>query len=308
MEGVLLGFSVVGIIILIGVVLAAVAPLLSTKVERGVTPLVYFVTIPCLLVDMMTRVDLTRVAGVFVPVALVSALAAAATFLMLGLLLRRPSGEIATGAMSVSYVNAANIGVPIALYAVGSISPVVSVLLVQLLILAPGYLTIFGILSASGRSKISLRTVVGSAVSPATIGTLIGITVSLSGWKPPDHLWEPITRVGEATIPLLLIIFGMALWKERPFTVQTRILDTALGVFVKLVLMPTVAWVVAGPVAGLEGTELLGVVAMAALPTAQNAYLFSQHHGMPTTVMKDVILVSSVLSFPIILGIAWLLT
>ena len=41
--------------------------------------------------------------------------------------------------MSASYVNAGNIGLPIAVYAIGSSAPVVSVLLV----IAPLYLALF---------------------------------------------------------------------------------------------------------------------------------------------------------------------
>lgn len=44
--------------------------------------------------------------------------------------------------MGSSYVNAGNIRVPVAIYAVGSTDPVVAVLLAQLLVIAPIHLTV----------------------------------------------------------------------------------------------------------------------------------------------------------------------
>lgn len=63
-------------------------------------------------------------------------------------------------------------------------------------------------------------------------------------------------------------------------------------------LMPGIALFLGGPVAGLEGIDLLGLVAMAALPTAQNVLLFGMHYGMPQTVAKDTIFASSILALP----------
>jgi predicted permease len=58
---------------------------------------------------------------------------------------------------------------------------------------------------------------------------------------------------------------------------------------------------------GLRGTELLGVVVMAALPTAQNVYLFATQFKLPSLIARDVIFVSSFAAFPVILAVAFLL-
>ena len=53
----------------------------------------------------------------------------------------RPA-ELATGALASSYVNAGNLGVPIAVYVLGDASYVAPVLLFQVLVLAPVGLTV----------------------------------------------------------------------------------------------------------------------------------------------------------------------
>ncbi|WP_372697355.1 hypothetical protein [Arthrobacter sp. JSM 101049] len=72
--------------------------------------------------------------------------------------------------------------------------------------------------------------------------------------------------------------------------------------------MPCAAWAAGHLLFGVSGTALFGVVVMAALPTAQNVYLFSSQFRMPTAAARDVIFLSSLLSLPVIGLIALLLT
>lgn len=311
MEGVLLGFAVVAVLMTIGAVTAAWRPRRSEVIQQGATPLVYYITNPCLMVILVADTDVRVVAGLFAPLALAIALLTGLCFAVFGMLARRSKRDIAVGAMSSSYVNAGNIGAPVALYMVGSTAPVVAVLLAQLLVLAPLYLMIFGLVASTEGDDVDQpsrgRTILRSLLNPVTLGVLVGSVISLVGETPPDFLWQPVTMIGEASIPLMLIIFGMALWHEKPFRSREHLSESLVGILCKAAIMPAIAWVLAGPVFGLEGTELLGVVAMAALPTAQNVYIFSLQHGMPTSVPKDVIFASSFLALPVTLLAAWLL-
>lgn len=313
MDGVLLGFSVVAVLVVVGTVTSALSKDVATRIQRGATPLVYYITNPCLMVVLVSQTDVRLIAGLYAPLALGTAVVTALCFVVFGLLARRTVGDIAVGAMASSYVNAGNIGVPIALYVVGSTAPVVSVLLGQLLVLAPLYLTVFGLIAERSRTaegatpKSRYGTILRSMFNPVTLGVLVGGALSLADWQPHEVVWEPIRMVGEASIPLMLIIYGIALQQERPFKVRERIPDSAVSTACKTLVMPLVAWALAGPLVGLSGTELLGVVAMAALPTAQNVYLFGVHYGMTTTVPKDVTFASSFLALPVTLLAAWLL-
>ncbi len=308
MGGALVGFAIVATLIGVGVGVGMLSFRLSLRIQRGCAPLVYFLLNPCLMFVLVAQVDVRSLLGLYTPIALLSASTTAACFALFALLARRPGVEIASGAMASCYANAGNIGVPIALYITGSTAPVVSVLLAQLLILAPAFLCLFGILnrrrtlpgegSDRRRARTLLVTLVRSILNPVTIGALSGGVTAWLDYTPPALLWEPIRMMGEAAIPLMLILFGIALRQERPFAVRDRTVDTSVATACKIVVMPLVAWVVAGPVFGLSGAALVGVVSMAALPTAQNVYLFSRENGMPVTVTKDVSFATSVLALP----------
>lgn len=318
MTGVLLGFGVVAVLTAIGLATAALLPGEARTMRAGLTPVIYYLTNPALMVVLVAGTDLGAVLGVYTPIALATAAVAGALFaLYSGLALRRGAARTAVGAMASSYVNAGNIGLPIALYAVGSAAPVVSVLLAQLLVIAPLYLLVFswatrpsrragpgaGTRSAApGRTSASTgRTIVRSLANPVTIGTAAGVLLSATGLEVPEVLWVPLEMLGEASIPLLLLLFGMGLHGQRPFRNRALVPDVIGGTLVKVVVMPVLAWAIGRFGFGLGGTELLGVVVMAALPTAQNVFLFSSQFRMPANAGRDIILLSSFLSFPAVL-------
>lgn len=311
MDGLFIGFSVIAVPVLIGVIVSWTAPDTAKVMRMGITPLVYYIANPLLMVTLVAETDVREVAGVYTPLALGAALLSAAVFALYGVLAKRPVGQIAVGAMSGSYANAGNMGVPIALYMVGSSAPVVAVLLAQLLVLAPLYITVFGLIrqrdSGRGAARGRAGMIIRSVLNPVTLGVLAGAIVSLVPGDPPEPLWEPVTMIGRAGIPLMLIAFGIALAQQRPFAMRTALADDVVSVLCKLLVMPGAAWALGGPILGLQGAELVGVVAMAALPTAQNVFIFASHHGMPTTTAKDVTFATSVLSLPVVMLVAWLM-
>lgn len=311
MEGVLVGFSVVTVLTLVGTATAAASKRMAVLLQRGLTPLVYYLTNPALMVVLVSETDVTLVAGLYTPLALGVAGLTGVAFTAYGLAFRRSSAEIAVGAMASSYVNAGNIGVPIALYMVGSTAPVVAVLLAQLIVIAPLYLMIFGILASRMTETPAVnrcRMVIGSLLNPTTLGVISGVLLSVLSIELPAMLWQPLRMLGEASIPLMLLIFGISLWQQRPFGDSTHVQDSIVAGACKALVMPLVAWVLAGPMCGLGGSELLGVVVMAALPTAQNVLLFGLHYRMPLTVVKDTVFISAIISLPVILAAAWLLS
>lgn len=318
MTGVLLGFGVVAVLTAVGFATAALLPGEARTMRAGLTPVIYYLTNPALMVVLVAGTDLGAVLGVYTPIALATAAVAGAIFaLYSGLVLRRGAARTAVGAMASSYVNAGNIGLPIALYAVGSAAPVVSVLLAQLLVIAPLYLLVFSWATrpsrragpgaairtaAPGRTSTSTgRTIVRSVANPVTVGTAAGVLLSATGLEVPEVLWAPLEMLGQASVPLLLLLFGMGLHGQRPFRNRALVPDVLGGTLVKVVAMPVLAWAIGRFGFGLGGTELLGVVVMAALPTAQNVFLFSSQFRMPANAARDIILLSSFLSFPAVL-------
>jgi predicted permease len=77
-----------------------------------------------------------------------------------------------------------------------------------------------------------------------------------------------------------------------------------LAVALKTVGQPAVAWALASGVFGLRGAQLLDVVVTSALPAAQNLYTYASTYGVGERLARDAILVSTVVSVPVLVGVA----
>ncbi|MGW2095017.1 AEC family transporter [Promicromonospora sukumoe] len=334
MSGVLLGFAIVLVLVGVGFVAAWALPGEARAMQRGIAPLVYYITNPALMFLLMSDADLGAVLRTYTPIALITAAATGLLYaLVAGGLLRRPAGPVAAGAMASSYVNAGNIGVPIALYAVGTAAPVVSVLIAQLLVVAPVYLSVFawcrhragraGRFAAprsdddgasadgaaaddAGPTRSLGATLVRSLANPVTVATGLGLLAAAFSVDLPPVLGQPVEMLGHASVPLLLLLFGMSLRGQRPLGRDARA-EVVLGTVLKSLVMPVLAWVVGRFLFGLDGLDLLGVVLMAALPTAQNVFLFAGHFRLATTSVRDVTLLSMLLALPVSLLVTLLL-
>ncbi|MBD8044911.1 AEC family transporter [Arthrobacter sp. Sa2BUA2] len=329
MLGVVEGFAVVLIIVVVGYAAAAFRLGGGKDLKPALTAVIYYITNPALMFILLAEAPVQQVLGTLAPAALVTTAVCGLLYALVAkVFLRRNAADTAVGAMGASYVNAGNIGLPIALYAVGSATPVVSVLVAQLLIVAPAYLALFtftarrqalarerlaagpGALAAPARRRSPLGAVKAALLpfaNPATIGTVAGLAAALTGANLPTVVWEPLSLLGHASVPLLLLVFGMSLYGQRPLADGSVRADIITATMLKVVVAPLVGYAVARWIFGLEGEALFGAVVMSALPTAQNVYLFASQFGMKSVIARDVVFLTSFLSFPVILLVAfWL--
>ncbi|MFI2363905.1 hypothetical protein [Promicromonospora sp. NPDC019610] len=86
---------------------------------------------------------------------------------------------------------------------------------------------------------------------------------------------------------IVLVLVGVGFVAAWVLPGEARAMQRGIA---PLVYMPVLAWVVGRFLFGLDGLDLLGVVLMAALPTAQNVFLFAGHFRLATTPVRDVTL------------------
>lgn len=305
MGGVVSGILIVSAVIAVGY-FAARSRILGPEVQGALTRTAYYVTNPALLFTVVAGSNIRAALGTDAPLALLSAAIVGLLYCLASFLFfRRPAAETAVGAMASSYANANNIGIPVSLYAVGTAQHVAPVLLVQILVLAPFYLTVLGLVSGS---KVSLKKLlVTPLANPMIIASGLGAAVALTGWRAPDLLQKPIDMLAGGAVPMVLLAFGLSLAGRAPLRKDDGRVETLVATFLKIAGMPLVVWVLGRFVFGLDGLHLLASVIMGALPTAQNVFLFASPYGRGMTVARDVILCTTVLSIGALLVVAWML-
>ncbi len=312
MQGVLAGFATIGIIIGLGFLLAQLRVLDATAL--GVlTRVAFYVASPALMITVLGGTDAHRLLSANLVASLGSvAVAATIAVLVARLLWRREAGDTVIATFCSAYVNAGNLGLPIAAYALGDAALIAPMLLAQLLILQPSGLAVLDAITyvpspGISRGRLLLIRLSQPLRNPLALGSLIGLVLALTGFKLPLIINAPLTLVGGIAVPAMLLAYGISLrLGPRPGSGEPPI-QIATLVSIKLVVQPITAYLIGAYALGLVGRDLLAVTVIAALPTAQNVFTFAVRYDRGVILARDMIFVATLLSVPVILIITWLL-
>jgi malonate transporter and related proteins len=310
--GVLAGFATIGIIIGLGFLLAQLRVLDATA-QGVLTRVAFYVASPALMITVLGGTDVHRLLSANL-IASLGSVAVAGTLGVLAarLIWRREAGETVIATFCSAYVNAGNLGLPIAAYALGDAAFVAPMLLTQLLILQPSGLAVLDAITYEPSPDIARRRLLLIRLSqpfrnPLAMGSLIGLALALSGFKLPVIINAPLTLIGGIAVPSVLLAYGISLrLGPRPGAGEppTQIATLAS---LKLMVQPVMAYAIAAYALGLTGRDLLAVTVIAALPTAQNVFTFAVRYDRGVILARDTIFVTTVLSVPVILIIVGLL-
>lgn len=299
------GFGLIGVVVAVGWLVAHTG-LFGEAEQRMLAQLTFRIGSPALLFIVVSRAETTVLFSGFL-VATVSGvvLASAAYMVVARLAWGRDPTHLFMGGMVVSYVNANNLGLPIAAYVLGDASLAAPILLFQLLILQPFWLSALDI-SGGGREPL-LRMLSRPFANPLTVASLLGLVVGLADIRLPDFVIDPIELISGIAIPCMLLAFGISLrLSPRPGSGGTGP-ELTLVVVAKLVLMPLFTALVGHFLLGLNHTELTAATVIAALPTAQNVFILAVTYGRAVRIARDGVFLTTVLAMPAMLVTVWLL-
>ncbi|MBO0981453.1 AEC family transporter [Microbacterium sp. SD291] len=301
----LTGFAVVALAIALGWVIGRI-DLLGPHARHVLGRLIFFVLSPFLLFVVLAHADAKLLFSALLPVSAIAAVAVIAVYALIAKYVwKRPVGMAVIGALSSGQVNSNNIGIPLSLYLLGSAAYPAPVILMQLLVFTPISLTI---LDAVTSDQVSLRrTLTRTATNPIIIGSLLGTIVSVFGLSVPEIVMAPAQLIADAAVPVLLISYGISLHGQRVLGTSGHRRDVVLASGLKLIAMPLIAWAVAEFVFGLSDAEVLIVVVLAALPTAQNVFNYSQRYDVGEAISRDTVFLTTIGCLPVLVLIMALL-
>ena len=312
MQGVLAGFAIIGIIIALGFLLAQLK-ILDATAQGVLTGVAFYVASPALMITVLGGTDVHRLLSANLIASLGSVVVAATIAILLTRLVwKREAGDTVIATFCSAYVNAGNLGLPIAAYALGDAALIAPMLLAQLLILQPSGLTVLDAITqvpaaGTSRGRLLLIRLSRPFRNPLAMGSLLGLVLALTGVKLPVIINAPLTLIGGMAIPSMLLAYSISLrLGPRPGAGEPPIQVTTM-VSIKLILQPIAAYLIGAYAVGLTGNDLLAVTVIAALPTAQNVFTFAMRYDRGVILARDTIFAATLLSVPVILAITWLL-
>jgi malonate transporter and related proteins len=202
---------------------------------------------------------------------------------------RQPQAEPAlpaVRAISVSYGNAVQMGIPMSAAMFGEAGLGIHLMLVSVhgLILLTVLTALVEMdlarskarqMQGSGLGLMLRSTLRNTVIHPVVLPVLAGLTWNLLGLGLPGLADEVLQLLGSAVVPLCLVLIGLSL---AYYGLQGSARG-ALGVTVlKLLGLPALVLIVAHWGFGLAGLSLSVLVMLAALPVGSNALIFAQRY------------------------------
>ncbi len=302
---VLEGFATITVLIAVGMLLAHLG-IIDLAGQRALSLLAFYVASPALLITVLEDADIGEVLSRTLVASAAGVLVTAVVYVVVArFVLKRDLAHTVVGSLCAAYVNAGNLGLPIAAYVLGDAAYVAPVLLMQLLILQPLALTVMDVAVADVRPSW-LKIVSRPVRTPLTVGSLLGLFLAATDIELPRPVHDPLELLAAMAVPSMLLAYGVYLrLGPRPSLANGP--ELALITSLKLVLQPLVAWAVGRFVLDLDGTALLAVTVLSALPTAQNVFVHATRYDRGITLARDVVFLTTVLSVPAVTLIAALL-
>ncbi|RZQ63687.1 AEC family transporter [Amycolatopsis suaedae] len=307
MTGALAAFAPIWVLTGLGYLLRRF-DVLGERADAVLTRFVFLVAMPAVLFSTLIGTPFTALVneGVLAFVA-GTVVAAALGFAVSLLVFRRKLAERTLSTAVASYVNAGNLGIPVALQVLGNSTFIVAVLLFQSLVMMPLMLAVVETGVAGGKG-VRVRTLLTLPVrNPVIAASLLGVIVGSLGLDLPTVLLEPIHTLGDAGVACALVVLGMSLRGDRADgPAPARRWEIVTMVALKVVVQPAVTFG-ACLLLGLPGPLLFAAVLCSALPTAQNIFIAAGRYAVEVRFVRDCVLISTLCSMVTLSLIAWLL-
>lgn len=261
---------------------------------RSVTRLAFYVFSPCLVFSSLTRSlvngsEFMQIATfTLVHIVLMAALTAG-----LGLALRLERRVLLTLIIAAVFVNGGNFGLAANRFAFGEEALARAV--VFYIFSTIGVYTV-GIFLASLGKRSAAEAMREVLTVPAFYALLAAGLARFTGFGVPLYLERAVTLLGEAAIPVMLVLLGLQIAQmKREVWARAKAGTLMLAVTLQLIVAPLLAIALAA-VLGLGGVTRQAAILEASMPTAVITTVLALQYELDIDLMMAVVIVSTVLS------------
>lgn len=281
----------------------------TVDVETVLGRFVFRIAMPAALFGMLAKSDLHGLANTSIVAFGLSSLTACALGLIVSTRVFGHSvGDGAIVGMASGYVNSANLGIPVAVQVLGNAGLLSTVILFNTMLVTPVALALMDAGNEAGPGigwRQRIRGVLLLPVrNPIIIASVLGSVAAGTHWHVPGDVAHALSLLGGAAVPIALVTLGMSLHvapKGAPDAAQPDdngrdLLETVTSVALKTALQPVLAYLLARYALHLHAHDVLAVTLCAALPTAQNVYIYAREYALDTAFARNAVVFSTLIS------------
>jgi hypothetical protein len=186
-------------------------------------------------------------------------------------------------------MNIGNFGLPLVFFAYGEQAINISVLIFVLFNLPLGTLAI---LIAQGQGVKWQEALKNTLKIPIFYGMALAILCKVLDWQPPEYIIRSTDLLGQATIPIMLVLLGMQLSRTK---VTQNWGFFSLATVIRLLVGPVLA-VVLTTLLGLDGLTRKIVILQTSTPSAVLPLLYTLRFNTRPDLVSGTILLSTLCS------------
>lgn len=261
---------------------------------RSVSQIVFYIFSPCFIFDSLLNSEvgggaLAQMTGFTWTVILAMLLCGAAVGWALGLDRRR----LATLVVSATFVNGGNFGLAIVKFAFGA--EALSYALAFFIASTFAVYTAGVFIAGLGRAQAAAAARELLKV-PAFYAVIAAEILRLAGWTLPLPVERAVALMGDAAIPVMLIVLGMQISASRlQSLVGRQWIPVGASVVLQLIVAPAVAWLLAG-LFGLNGDALRAGVLEASMPAAVITTVIAMQYDLDLEMTTAAVVLTTFLS------------
>ena len=207
--------------------------------------------------------------------------------------------------LSGSYANTGYMGSPLCLLALGDsgLAPAV----IATLVVVCGLFGLAIVFIEFGKQSHKpwyeiIAIVLGSlAKNPLLVAPIAGAAWSASGLQMVEPAQQFLSFLAAAASPCALVSIGLFLMQKS----EGKVSGVWSLTFIKLIVQPGVAWLVAGPILGLPLFWVQAAVLMSALPTGTGPFMLAQYYQADGSAISRIVLQTTLGSIVTLSMIIW---
>jgi malonate transporter and related proteins len=288
-------------IIALGYALGRAGALSDTSV-RGIADFAFIIALPALMFKTISVAQFTSVAPLGILLSFFGAVACVwlLSTLATRTLLNAPATDAPALAMTSAFGNTIMLGFPIALAAFGpdAAAPIAVILALHTPLLFASATLHSGLVETdkSASNAAAITTLARDLLNqPIILAILAAALWRMTSLGLPSPVLTILDMLAKSGIPTALIALGLSL---RNLSLHGQIPAVSMTLALKLIAMPLIAALLAGPVLALPPLSAKVVILFAALPAGANAYLYATRsgNGPSEAVASTAVAVGTVLS------------
>jgi predicted permease len=260
---------------------------------RALSSIAIYVLLPCLIFSSLLTTEVTP--NEAAPLIAIVLLVTAALWLFgktFSRLRRFERDQESFFLITTMFMNAGNMGMPVALYAFGDRGLDLAVIWVLIINFLMNTIAVYYASRHRGGRRQALRTVLSL---PTIYAAALALLMRATHLPFPDWLLPPIQLLGRAVIPIGQLLLGIQLAKART-QVSLHVSGVILPNFVRLLLAPALAFAFVR-LLGIDGLTAKVAILMSAMPTAVNIAIYATEFDLQPRRVATAAFTATIASF-----------